>query len=142
MRKVTPVAAGAGAVLIALAAAGIWWFESRWLPVFFTEDAVQVIAYAASDMLREDPSASGEAIDQMILEQHKASNIHLKVDATGRAVDLFGTAFRVEHEVQPDGTVTTVTSGGPDRRLGTGDDIAFSHKRPDEPSTAKEANDG
>jgi hypothetical protein len=142
MKNVAALLAGAGAVLLASAAAGIWWFESRWLPVFFTEDAVQVIAYAASDMLHENPATTDDAIAQMILAQHEASNINLGVDETGRAVDLFGTVFRVEYEVRPDAAVTTVTSAGPDREFGTKDDISFAHKRQNEPSAAKEGNDG
>jgi hypothetical protein len=117
------------ATLTALASVGLWWFKTKWLPVFSAEDAVQVIAYAVSDMFHENPATTQDEIDQMIKFQHDASNINLKIDPNGKVVDPFGTALRVEYQVQYGVSITTVTSAGPDREFGTKDDIQFVHKR-------------
>ena len=129
MKKIVIVAV----VLIALAAAGLWWFQARSMPVFFAEDAVQVLASAASAMFHSNPATTQDEIDQMIKSQHDASNINLKIDPNGKAVDPFGTAFRVEHQIQSGKLITTVTSAGLDREFGTGDDISFQHERGTEP---------
>ena len=121
------------AVLLALAAVGLWWFQTRYMPVFFAEDAVEVIAYAASDMFHTNPATTQDEIQRMIKFQHDASNINLKIDPNGKAVDPFGTAFRVLHRVQSGVSITTVTSAGPDREFATEDDIQFTHKRKTRP---------
>jgi hypothetical protein len=120
-------------VLIALAATGLWWFQTRSMPIFFAQDAVQVLAYAASDMFQSNPSTTQDEIDRMIKSQHEASNINLRIDPNGKAVDPFGTAFLVEHQVQSGKSNTTVTSAGPDCEFGTEDDISFEHERESEP---------
>ena len=129
MKKIIIVAV----LLIALAAGGLWWLQARSMPVFFAEDAVQVLAYAASDMFQANPATTQAELDQMIKSQHEASNINLKINPNGKAVDPFGTAFRVEHQVRTGKSITTVTSAGPDREFGTKDDISFKHETKTEP---------
>jgi hypothetical protein len=129
MKRIIIAVVGVLAMLIALAAIGLWWFETRSMPTFFTQDAVQVIAYAASDMFQRNPATTQDEIDLMIKFQHEASNINLKINPNGKAVDPFGTPFRVERHFQAGTALTTVTSAGPDRRFGTRDDIQFVHKR-------------
>jgi hypothetical protein len=133
MKKIIISIACVLTVLIALATAGLWWFQSRFMPVVFAEDAVQVLGYAASDTFQSHPDTTQDEIDRMIKSQHETSNINLKIDPNGKAVDPFGTAFRVEHQIQPGKSITTVTSAGPDRDFGTGDDISFKHERETEP---------
>ena len=129
MTKTTISIACVFVVLITLGAGGIWWFQSRFLPTAFTEDAVQVIGYEASRMFHRDPATSQADIDQMIRSQHDASNINLEIDSMGRAVDPFGKAFRVQHRVERQKSITTVVSAGPDRKFDTRDDIIFKHER-------------
>ena len=131
------------AVLLAFAGTGLWWFQARYMPMVFAEDAVQVLTYAASDMFLRNPTATQDEIDDMINSQHEASNINLQIDANGKAVDPFGTPFRVEHLVLSSNSITTVTSAGPDREFGTADDITFKHERRMEPqpSAAGDAED-
>jgi hypothetical protein len=118
-------------VLLVLAAGGVWfavdYFERSRL-LFFTRDAVQVIALESSSVLFEDdPECPRDKVDELIKQLHEASVINLRIDATGKAVDPYGTAFRVEHEVEDGSATTTVTSAGPDRRFGTRDDIQYSY---------------
>jgi hypothetical protein len=80
-------------------------------------------------MFHSDPSTPQGDIEQMIKSQHDASNINLEIDPNGRAVDPFGTAFRVQHRAEAQKSITTVVSAGPDRRFGTRDDIIFKHER-------------
>ena len=128
MRRVVRNVAIVLVVLAALAGAGIWWFETRVKRVFFARDAVQVIAYEASRMYGSGKNVARAELDAMIKRLHDASVINLAIDDKGRAVDPFGTAFRVEHEARAQTAVTTVTSAGPDRRFGTRDDIQFVHE--------------
>ena len=121
------------AVLITLAAVGFWRSQARSLRVFFAQDAVQVLAYAASDMFENNPATTQDEIDRMIKSQHEASNINLRIDSNGKAIDPFGTAFRVEHQIQPGKSITTVTSAGPDHNFGTEDDITFTHETETKP---------
>ena len=95
----------------------------RSVTVFFAEDAVLVIALEASKIFQENPDTTDEDMDTMIKYLHESSVINLKIDQLGNAVVPFGTAFRVEHRIESDVAITTVTSGGPDREFGTDDDI-------------------
>lgn len=104
------------------------WCGKRWLDVAFARDAVQVIAYEVSDLYGENPGATAEEIDGVIRYLHNASVINLRIDPSGKAVDPFGTPFRAQHDQRTEASVTTVTSAGPDRRFGTGDDIRFVHE--------------
>lgn len=128
MRRNLVTLVSALGVLIALGAFGFWWFMTRELPLHFAKDAVQVIAYEASDMFQRDPDTTENDIQQKIKSLHRASVINLKIDASGKAVDPFGTAFRVDCSIQSGMSVTTVTSAGPDRQFGTEDDIQFVHE--------------
>lgn len=116
-------------LLTVLIAIGLWWFRARFVPTAFTEDAVQVIGYEASRMFHSDPATSQDEIDQMIKSQHDASNINLGIDSNGKTIDLFGTAFRVQHQAGNRKSITTVVSAGPDREFGTADDVHFEHER-------------
>ncbi len=129
MRKVIIAIVVVLTSLFAVAAVGLFWFEYRWLPTVFAKDAVQVIAYTASDMFQSNPATTHDDIQQMIKSQHEASNINLKTDPNGKAVDPFGSAFRVDHKIQSGMSVITVVSAGPDRQFGTEDDIQFIHKQ-------------
>jgi len=115
----------AAAVLLILFAAGAAWYANRSLKVFYTQDAVSVLAYEAGELYRANPATPIEQIEAMMKQLHEASVIHLRIDATGRAVDPFGTPFRVTHIAQGESTATTVTSAGPDGRFGTSDDITY-----------------
>ena len=128
MKKIIVSVVTALAAIIALAAVGLWWFETRSWPVFLARDAVQVIAYAASDMFIGNPATTPEEIEATIKHLHDASVINLRINQSGKAVDPFGTPFRVQYERHPETSVTTVTSAGPDRRFGTTDDIRFVHE--------------
>lgn len=120
---------------IALAGTGVWWFQARTMPVFFAKDAVHVLAYAASEMFHDHPAATKGELDQMIKSQNESSNINLKMDGLGRAVFPFGTSFRTEHQTRSGMAITTVTSVGPDREFGTGDDIRFKQERETKPQS-------
>ena len=127
-------------VLAMLVAVGFWWLGDGLARQFFAEDAVQVIAYEVSEMFESNPATTQQEIEARIRELHEASVINLEVDAAGRDVGPYGTAFRVEHRAEGGTAVTTVTSAGPDRAFGTEDDIRFTDKR--ETPAAPEAQDG
>ena len=111
-------------ILLPLTIIAVWWIN-RTIKITHTQDAVQVIAYAASEMFENNPATTQDEIDRMINHHHEASNINLRIDPTGKAVDPFGTAFRIHFRIEESLLVTTVTSAGPDHRFGTEDDIQF-----------------
>lgn len=65
----------------------------------------------------------------MIKSLHEASVINLKIDSIGKAVDPYGTAFRLENRISANKSITSVVSAGPDREFGTRDDISGNHER-------------
>ncbi len=127
MGRVAVIAGAALAVLAGICAAGLW-LGNRTTKVFFAEDAVQVIAYGVGAMYRQNPATTEEDIALKIKFLNDASVINLRLADNDEAVDPFGIPFDVKHETQGSVSVTTVTSAGPDRRLGTADDIVFVHK--------------
>lgn len=113
--------------VIALGSVGLWWFQKRFTPVFFTQDAVEVIAFEASDLFGKDSGTTDDEIERKIKSLHEASVINLQIDSNGKAVDPFGTPFQVENQKSAGKSTTTVVSAGPDREFGTRDDITGSH---------------
>jgi hypothetical protein len=144
MKKTLVVAACVLGALIALAAAGLWYVGARMMPRLFARDAVHFLSYEVSDMYRENPSVTRREIDEMILFHHRASNINLKIDATGRAVDPFGTPFRIDYRLRSGVATATVCSAGPDRTFDTRDDIRYVHAEDVKPETepGRDAKDG
>ena len=117
------------AILAALGSVGLWWFQKRLTPVFFTQDAVGVIAFEASDLFGKNPATTNDEIERKITFLHEASVINLKIDSNGKPVDPFGTPFQVENRISAGNAITTVVSAGPDREFGTRDDISGTHER-------------
>ena len=107
---------------------GIAWWADRYQRTFFAEDAVRVIAYEVSRLYRENQKVSQAQIDDEIKFLHTASVINLRLDPAGKAVDPFGTPFKVQHELRDSESVTIVASAGPDCRFETKDDICFTYK--------------
>ena len=115
------------ATVLVFAGVGLWWFQKRFTPVFFAQDAVEVIAFEASELFGKDPDTTDDEIEQKIKFLHEASVINLMIDSNGKAVDPFGTPFQVENRKSPGESITTVVSAGPDREFGTRDDISGTH---------------
>lgn len=117
------------AIVVALASVGLWWFQKRFTPAFSTQDAVEVIAFEASDLFGKNPATTNDEIEQKIKFLQEASVINLKIDSNGKPVDPYGTPFQVENRISSGNAITTVVSAGPDREFGTQDDISGTHER-------------
>ncbi len=126
------------AVLILLVVIGWWRFHESIL-LFDAQDAVHVIACEADRLYANNPNVTQKDIDHMVWNLHKASVINLAIDSGGKAVDPFGTGFRIGHQDLPEKSRTTAMSAGPDRRFGTEDDIRFVYEREKEPRQNHEA---
>jgi hypothetical protein len=137
---VKKIGIAAGVVLFvcgALICCVVW---ISWLSMdrFFTEDAVQVIAYEAHRLYRSDAPPTERELQGRIKFLHEASVINLKLTDTGEVVDRFGTPFEVVHRKGREEATTTVTSAGPDTRFGTRDDISYTYTERVEPQTENE----
>jgi hypothetical protein len=94
----------------------------------FTADAVQVIAYNVAEELCEKYPITQSEIQDTIMYLYNGSVINIRIDNKGNPVDNFGNPFVVKYHKKDRVIYVTVTSSGPDRQLGTKDDIEFSHK--------------
>jgi hypothetical protein len=109
-----------------LAGAAGYWSMDRFRRVFFAEDAVRVIACETRSLYEENPLATPNDVEELILHLHHASVINLTVSPEGKPLDPFGTPFQVSKADADRGTrrlLISVRCAGPDRRFGTSDDI-------------------
>ena len=111
------------AILLALIAFGYRFVRGQADRVFVS-DTVQVIAMTVRNLLEENPDSTDQHVHNAIVILEKASVIHLWYDRDGRIADPWGTPLSIEF-VRQQAAPVTCRSAGPDRAMGTADDVAF-----------------
>jgi len=86
----------------------------------FTYDAARAASGRISDLYKANPAPTQKEIDDVL-----GSVSRVMLDKDRKPVDLWGTPFRIRHEVKDRERTVLVSSAGPDRRFDTGDDITF-----------------
>jgi hypothetical protein len=117
-----------GVTVIALAVRYALSARQEWIEYVdraFVSDAVQRIAYAVSELLREDPDPTDQELREAIVVLDEASVCHVWYGAGGQIADVWGTPLVITFERGSRDGPVTCKSAGPDRLMGTADDISF-----------------
>jgi hypothetical protein len=113
------------ALIAATAVGAACWYIYRARQVAMVRDAVQMTAYTVRDLLARNGTATDPELHDAIVRLEKAGVIHLWYDSSGRIVDAWGTPLALEFSRTERDAPVVCKSAGPDRVMGTGDDISF-----------------
>jgi hypothetical protein len=100
-------------------------FVRRQAEKAFAYDSVMVASGMISELYKSNPAPTQKEIDDVLVAIHDGSISHVMLDKDRKPMDLWGTPFRIRHEVKDRERTVLVSSAGPDRRFDTGDDITF-----------------
>ena len=116
-------------LLVLVIAAVIAWGVRSWrrlregIDVVLVSDTVRMIAEQVEELIREEPDPTDRELREAIQLLEDASISNLWYDARGAIVDAWGTPFVIDWKRGSPDSAVTVKSAGPDRFLGTADDI-------------------
>jgi hypothetical protein len=113
-----------GLTLAALIWVG-WRYNVRQYRRAVVTDTVRMTALTVRNLLRENPDSTDQQLCDAVVSLDKVSVVQLWYDSGGRVADVWGTPLAIDFALKQSTGQVTCRSAGPDRMVGTADDIVF-----------------